>query len=87
MSGTEQMGLFLLIICYVFPVAASLWVGILSTIFTHYSYLKLADQLKRQNKREMTFGHVVVGVFSLVASLGFATGIFFSILLFRALIG
>ena len=85
MTGTEQMSLFFLILIYVFPVALSLWVAILSLLFTHYSYARLTVELKKKDKKEMRFGHIVVGVFSLIASLGIATAVFFSILLFRVL--
>ena len=85
MTGTEQMDLFLLIIIYVFPIALCLWTATLSLFFTHYSYVKLVGEMKKGDKKEMRFGHVVIGVFSLVASLASATGVFFSILLFRVL--
>ncbi len=85
MTGSEQMSLFILILIYVFPIALSMWVAILSLLFTHYSYVKLTGEVKKKDKRAMRFGHVVVGVFALVASLAFATGVFFSIMLFRVL--
>ncbi len=85
MSGTEQMSVFLLVLIYVFPIALSLWLAILSLMFTHYSYAKLTDEMKKKDKREMCWGHMVVGVFSLIASLALATGVFFSMLLFRVL--
>ena len=87
MTGAEQMNLFFLILCYVFPVALSLWVGILSLYFTNFNYRELVEEVKKSKRgRQFSFRHVIIAVFSLIAAMSFAVAVFFVLLLFRAMI-